>query len=163
GSISGKDSQGNPIVKINQPVFDGLSEQTAFGNTVWITIVDITDPSNPRIIGGYDPTNATTQIASSQTNATGNFAVPLRLRAFATTGLKTIGIYATDLSGTPGDVQTITIDYQVNNLGLSQPPKTPVLVLNPFDDSSNPSHLTGQGQNVTNVNLVHLTGTTDPN
>ena len=55
GSISGKDAQGNPIVKIPQPVIDGLSEQSAFGNTVYITIVDMTDPTNPRIIGGYDP------------------------------------------------------------------------------------------------------------
>ena len=55
GSISGKDAQGNPIVKVTQPVIDGLSEQTAFGNTVYITLVDMTDPSNPRIIGGYDP------------------------------------------------------------------------------------------------------------
>src|SRR5262249_2762131 len=118
GSIGGKDSQGNPIVKINQPVFDGLSEQTAFGKTVCTTLVALTVPSHPRVIGGYNPADPTTQVATSQTDAAGNFAVPLRLGAFATTGIKTIGIYATDLSGTSGDVQTITIDYQVGNLGL---------------------------------------------
>src|SRR4051794_2805156 len=31
---------------------------------------------------------------------------------------------------------------------LPQPPKVPTLVLNPLDDSSNPSHLAGQGQDI---------------
>src|SRR5205823_533361 len=98
----------------------------------------------------------------NQTNLSGNFAVQLNPGAFPATGIKTIGIYATDLSGTKGDIQKITINYQPSSLGLPQPPKTPVLALNAFDDSSNPTHLAGQGQNVTNVNLVRLIGTTDP-
>ena len=56
----------------------------------------------------------------------------------------------------------ITIDLQTTSLGLPQPPKTPTLVLNPFDDSSNTSHLPGQGLNVTNINHGALIGTTDP-
>ena len=51
-------------------------------------------------------------------------------------------------------MQEITIDLQTTSLGLPQPPTTPTLVLNPFDDSSNPSHLPGQGLNVTNINTV---------
>jgi subtilisin-like proprotein convertase family protein len=162
GSISGKDAQGNPIVKVAQPVIDGLSEQTAFGNTVYISLVDMTDPSNPRIIGGYDPSNPSTAIAANETNASGNFSVQVNPAAFATSGVKTIGVYATDLSGTSGDMQEITIDLQTTSLGLPQPPTTPTLTLNPFDDSSNTAHLPGQGLNVTNFTTVHLIGTTSP-
>jgi len=122
GSISGKDSQNNPIVKITQPVLDGLSEQSAFGSVVRITIVDMADPSNPRIIGGYNPSDPSTQTAANQTNASGNFSVQLNQGAFPTQGIKTIGIYATDLSGTRGNIQTITINYQPSSLGLPQPP-----------------------------------------
>jgi subtilisin-like proprotein convertase family protein len=153
GSISGKDAQGNPIVKVSQPVIDGLSEQTAFGNTVYITLVDMTDPSNPRIIGGHDPSNPATAIAANETSAAGNFSVQVNPAAFATSGIKTIGIYATDQSGTSGDMQEITIDLQTTSLGLPQPPTTPTLGLSPADDSS-------QGMNVTNVTTVHLIGTT---
>ena len=162
GSISGKDAQGNPIVKVTQPVIDGLSEQTAFGNTVYITLVDMTDPSNPRIIGGYDPSNPATATAANETNATGNFSVQVNPAAFSTSGIKNIGVYATDLSGTSGDMQEITIDLQTTSLGLPQPPTTPTLVLDPFDDSSNTSHLPGQGLNVTNITTVALIGTTSP-
>ena len=77
GSISGKDAQGNPIVKVTQPVFDGLSEQTAFGNIVYITLVDMTDPSNPRIIGGYDPSNpATSDRGQSKPMSSGKLLGP---------------------------------------------------------------------------------------
>ena len=56
GSVSGTDSRpATPIVTVTQPVIDGLSEQTAFGNVVRITLLDLTDPTNPVVIGGYDP------------------------------------------------------------------------------------------------------------
>ena len=119
GSISGTDAQGNPIVKVAQPVIDGLSEQTAFGNTVWITLLDLTDPSNPRIIGGYDPSNPATDVAANQTDASGNFPVQVNPAGFATNGIKTIGIQATDPSGTSGNIQKITIDLQATSLGLA--------------------------------------------
>src|SRR5262249_32224632 len=141
--------------KVAQPVIDGLSEQTAFGNTVYITLVDMTDPANPRIIGGFDPSNSTTATAANETNAAGRFSVQVNPAAFATSGIKTIGVYSTDLSGTKGDMQEVTIDLQTTSLGLPQPPTTPTLALSSADDSS-------QGLDVTNVTTAHLIGTTSP-
>ena len=66
----------------------------------------MTDPSNPRIIGGYDPSNPATAIAANETNSSGNFSVQINPAAFATNGIKTIGIYATDVSGTTGNIAT---------------------------------------------------------
>jgi subtilisin-like proprotein convertase family protein len=160
GSISGKDTQGLPVVKTPVPFIDGLSEQTAFGNTVFITLVDMTDPSNPRIIGGYDPSKPATMTPANETSALGQFSVQIGQAAFSTSGIKTIGVYATDLSGTPGDMQEIAIDLQATSLGLPQAPTIPALMLNPLDDSSNTSGLPGQGVNVTNINTLALTGTT---
>ena len=82
--------------------------------------------------------------------------------AFSTSGIKTIGIYATDLSGTSGDMQEITIDLQTTSLGLPQPPTTPTLVLNPFDDSSNTSHSRGRALTSPTSTRSALIGTTDP-
>src|SRR5262249_1707189 len=90
------------------------------------------------------------------TNASGNFAVQLNQGAFTSNGVKKLGVYATDLSGTRGDIQPLTINLQASTLVLpQQPPTTPTLVLSSADDSS-------QGQAVTNVRTVHLVGTTTP-
>jgi subtilisin-like proprotein convertase family protein len=155
GSVSGTDSQGYPIVKVSQPVFDGTSEQTAFGNLVYITLLDLTDAKNPRIIGGYDPANPATAIPANETTSNGSFQVQVNANGFTSNGIKVIGIQATDASGTQGNIATITIDLQAN-LNSQTAPKTPTLGLYPPDDSSN-------GSKITNVKNPHLTGTTDPN
>ena len=155
GSVSGTDSQGFPIVKVAQPVFDGTSEQSAFGNTVFITLLDLTDPKNPHIIGGYDPANPATAIAANETTSTGSFQVQVNPSGFATNGIKVIGIQATDASGTQGNIATITIDLQAK-LNSQTAPTTPTLILNPADDSSH-------GSDITNINNPHLIGVTDPN
>ena len=41
-SVSGTAADGTPLVTDAQPLFDGLSEISAFGNATWITIVDET-------------------------------------------------------------------------------------------------------------------------
>ena len=155
GSVSGTDSQGYPIVKVSQPVIDGNSEQTAFGNLVYITLLDLTDPKNPRIIGGYDPANPATAIAANETTSTGSFQVQVNANGFSTNGIKVIGIQATDASGTQGNIATLTIDLQAN-LNSQTAPKIPTLVLNPADDSSH-------GSDITNIKNPHLIGVTDPN
>lgn len=97
------------VTNIPDPFVVGLSEQTAFGNVVYITLYDLTDPDNPRFIGGFqgnpnDPANlANTAI---QTDSAGRFRVRINPGALTTDGLKTIGVQATNLSGTEGNMAT---------------------------------------------------------
>ncbi len=159
GSVNGKDAQGLPIVRTSVPVFDGLSEQSAFGNTVRITILDETNPNNPVIIGGYNPnlgsTNNPTDIPANYTNAFGNFQVQVSPTGFLTTGIKTIGIQATDPSGTVGNIATIKIDLQATLTSITAL-AAPVIILDPASDSSG-------GQGVTNDTTPQIDGTTSPN
>ncbi len=73
GSVNGT-VNGLPLVKVAQPVIDGLSEISAFGNTVFVTIYDLTNPNNPIVIGGFDPSQGPissnpTAIAANETSA----------------------------------------------------------------------------------------------
>lgn len=163
GSSSGTDAQGNPIVRTARPFFEGVSQKSDSGNIVRITIFDLTDPANPRIIGGFDGNpNGPTDIAANRTDAFGRFSIQVNPSSFASNGIKRIGLQATDLSGTKGNVQTIPINLQATNLGLPVPPTLVSLALDPADDSSNPARLPGQGQNITNVTTIDLIGMTDP-
>jgi subtilisin-like proprotein convertase family protein len=98
------------VTNVRTPHVIGLSEQTAFGNVVYITLYDLTDPANPRIIGGLrgdpnDPANlANTAI---QTDSAGRFRVQIDPGMLTTDGLKTIGVQATNQSGTKGNMATI--------------------------------------------------------
>ena len=74
---------------------------------------------------------------------------------FATNGIKTIGIQATDASGTQGNIATIKIDLQAK-LNSQTAPTTPTLTMNPADDTSH-------GSFVTSDDTPHLIGVTDPN
>ena len=155
GSQSGTAQDGTPLVTVPRPVIDGTSEQSAFGNTVYITIYDLTNPSSPRIIGGYDPTNPSTANSANQTDEeAGNFSIQINAGAFTFNGIKTLGIQATDASGTKGNMATFTFTLNAN-LPLPNPPATPSLALSPIDDSSH-------GNNVTNVVEPSLIGATDP-
>ncbi len=104
-------SNTDQYTNVTNPIVDGLSEQTAFGSRVRITLYDLTDPNNPRYIGGYDGTpNGATDVAANWTDAAGRFSVQVNAGAFASDGssdgLKTIGVQATDLSGTKGNMAT---------------------------------------------------------
>jgi subtilisin-like proprotein convertase family protein len=157
GSVNGTDpATGLPLVQVAQPVFDGLSEQSAFGNTVYITILDLTNPASPRIIGGFDPANppAPGTTPPYETKPDGTFQVQVNPNGFTSNGVKTIGIRATDGSGTQGN--TVTFQFVLNaKLVSNQVPATPTLTLLPADDSSG-------GLDITNVRSPHLIGVTDP-
>ena len=154
GSNNGTAPNGGPLVTTAQPFLDGFSEQSAFGNKVRITLLDLTDPLNPRYIGGFDGTfGDSTDNAANQTDAFGKFSVQINAGAFTSNGVKTIGIQATDASGTKGNIATFSFTLQAANLGQPTPPTPPTLALLASDDSS-------QGQNVTNVRQPHLVGTT---
>jgi subtilisin-like proprotein convertase family protein len=157
GSNNGTDpATGLPLVTVAQPVIDGLSEQSAFGNTVYITIIDLTDPANPHIIGGFDPTKPPAPGSNPpyETHADGTFKVQVNPNGFTTNGLKKLGIQATDGSGTTGNIATISFVLNAK-LVSQQAPATPTLHLLAADDSSG-------GLNITNVVSPHLIGNTDP-
>ena len=54
-SVAGTADDGTPLVSTSQPVFEGLSSITGFNNATRITIADVTDPQNRKVIGGFDP------------------------------------------------------------------------------------------------------------
>ena len=60
------------ISNVVRPRFTGLSEQTAFGAKVRVTLVDVTDPNNPIIIGGFDGNyGGPTDVAANWTDQDG--------------------------------------------------------------------------------------------
>ena len=125
-----------------------------------ITILDETNPNDPIVIGGYNPNLGSgsgnpTDIPANETNAYGDFSVQVSATGFVTTGIKTIGIEATDASGTVGNVATIKIDLQATLTSITAP-TAPVITLDPSSDSSN-------GQGVTNDTTPQIDGTTSPN
>jgi subtilisin-like proprotein convertase family protein len=103
-------SNTDQITREPAPIVVGYGEQTAFGNLVRITLYDLTDPANPRYIGGYNPANPATDVAANWTGADGSFAIRINPGAFAadgsTDGVKTIGVQATNISGTRGNLAT---------------------------------------------------------
>ena len=121
-----------------------------------ITLYDLTVPTSPRLIGGYDPNVPATDTVANRTDTFGKYSIQVNQSGFNANGLKTIGIQATDASGTTGNIATFTFILQANNLGLPIPPATPTIGLSPFDDSSN-------GQKITNNTLPHILGLTDQN
>ena len=156
GSIGGTDpATGLTIVKIAQPYFDGISEATSIGNRVRITLLDLTDPANPKIIGGYDPSNPATDIAANWTDASGKFAVQVNANGFTTNGTKTVGIRATDLAGVVSNPIPITFILNAKLTSQGQPPAVPTILLNPLDDTSG-------GKNITSVTNPRIIGVTDP-
>ncbi len=155
GSQAGTDAAGIPIVNVAQPFFDGLSEISANGNTVRISIFDLTNPASPRLIGGFDPTNSSTNIAANFTDATGHFSVQVNPNGFQTDGIKTIGVQATDSTGVVGSLVTMKIDLTAKLTQQGQPPTPPTIELNPADDTSN-------GKDDTSNTSPHIIGVTDP-
>ena len=140
GSDSGR-SATDQITNVWNSVIDGFSEQSAFGNTVHITLVDETDPTHPVYIGGYDGavvngvplvpggslSDATATNTQYQTDSSGRFDVPITVRM--PDGVRTIGVIATDSSGTQGNVANFTFTL------LTATPATPGIALDPASDS----------------------------
>ena len=104
GSDSGS-SATDRVTNVLTPVFDGLSEESAFGNLVQIILLDETDPAHPRVIS--DPAHPT------YTDNLGRFQVQVAAGAFAadgsTDGVKTIGVQAVNASGTHGNIALLTL------------------------------------------------------
>ncbi|MCY2953695.1 MAG: proprotein convertase P-domain-containing protein [Planctomycetota bacterium] len=104
--------------------FQGMSEQTAFGNKVRITLLDMADPLNPILIGGYDP--ALGEASAIYTDATGKFTVAANLGVFATGGTKIIGVQATDDAGAVGPIVTTSVTVDVSAPDVTPATLTPL-------------------------------------
>jgi len=108
--LSGSDR----ISKDPMPIVHGFGEQTAFGNTVTVNLLDLTPGANGLPI---DP-NLATVIGTATTDATGRFTVQVT-RPFTTPGVKTIGVQAVNAAGTKGNVATLSYTF------LNTPPSAP--------------------------------------
>jgi subtilisin-like proprotein convertase family protein len=98
-SPNGSDSShGSNDTNVTDPYIDGLSELSAYGNTVTINLYDETNPVSPVLIG------------TGTTDGYGNFSVQVKPGYFqpngSTDGLKTIGVQAVDQSGAVGPMTT---------------------------------------------------------
>ncbi len=143
------------ISNVLQPHFTGLSEQTAYGQKVRVTLVDDTDVNNPVYIGGFDGTfGDATDIATNWTDTAGNFRLQVNAGVWSNSGANdgkhVIGVYATDNAGVKGAIGTVvyTLDTQV---------LPPTLILNPASDSA------VVGDNITNDNTPTVNGAVEAN
>jgi subtilisin-like proprotein convertase family protein len=108
GSDSGT-STTDAVTNVVNPVIEGFSGQTAYGQTITIKLYDLTDPINPVLIG------------TATTDALGNYHVQVGVDAAgvggvqtnyykadgSTDGLKTLGVQAIDQAGTEGNLVTL--------------------------------------------------------
>ncbi|HWE35140.1 MAG TPA: Ig-like domain-containing protein, partial [Isosphaeraceae bacterium] len=97
--------------------FKGLSEQSAFGTSVTVTVEDVTDPNNPVPLGtGQTDVNG-------KFSVTGSYPAPPAGNPFFFDGTRKVEIFATDASGTKGNV----VNFQITN-SLPAPTSGPVFV-----------------------------------
>jgi subtilisin-like proprotein convertase family protein len=156
-SANGTAPDGTTVVTSSQPIIDGLSEITGFGDATRITIVDETptDATFGQIIGGFDPTKlASTNVAANWTNSLGNFSVPVNAGEFTSNGLKTLKIYATDNAGSISNPVMLQFTLAVTGISAPTPPITPTLELAPYDVTGAPGY--------TNIATPNLIGVTTP-
>jgi subtilisin-like proprotein convertase family protein len=148
---------GGPPIVTGPITIDGQSELSGFGNTTWITVLDVTDAAHPTIIAGFNPANGVPVPSSdNSTDANGNFAISLDpYTAFASPhGLKTIEVFATDNAGSVGNKVTLTFDLN---------PATQLV----FDPNGEPPATGTAGQNFASpspvlVDAVDTHGGIDP-
>ena len=120
-SLAGITSTGQQYAKILTPTIDGTSEQSAFGNSVTVLLYDLT--GNPAAPIPIPLTGVVT------TDANGKFKLPVAAGYFKASGTYTIGVQATDQSGTKGNMALFTFVIDV------APPAPTAVVLDFSTDS----------------------------
>ena len=126
GSDDGR-STTDLITNVKGAFIDGYSEASAFGGDVRITLYDDSNPADPVYIGGFNPAlglgaGNPTDVPANYTDSAGHFSIPITNTAELTDGVKTIGVQATDDSGTQGNIGLFTYDL----ITATQPaPATP--------------------------------------
>ncbi len=113
GSISGPNKT-STTTNVLQPVFDGMSETSAFGNTVTVRLYDLTNGTdNPPQIG-VDPNDSANDFVVTDQN--GRFEIQVEPGYFTASGLtdgpKIVGLQATDATGAVGPMETF--DWTLN-------------------------------------------------
>ena len=131
-----------------QPLtFTGTSEMTAFGNTVRVSIYNLTNPNSPQFVAGWNGTDkgTGTDIAANWTSSAGAFSLSVPANAFGP-GTRIIGVKLTDDAGV---TSTATLVF---------PPAAPSTPdLDPTSDSGN-----SNTDNLTNKTTLKFNGTSDP-
>jgi subtilisin-like proprotein convertase family protein len=136
-----------------RPTIRGTSQQTAFGNTISVNILDL----SPLTPGGplRDPASAPV-IGTGATDSAGRFAVQLNAGYFnpngSTDGAKVLGVQATDPAGTKGNVALL---YFTLDTSTPPPPSTPDLTASTDSPSTtDPSYRANitDTDNITNFN-----------
>jgi hypothetical protein len=111
GSDSGAVRGFPSYTNVTNPVIDGTSEVSNYGNTVTINIFDESNPLDPVLIG-TGTTNVFGQfqitIEAQNTNSTAAFYDP----SFLMDGVKTLGIQATDSAGAMGNIAMFTYNLK---------------------------------------------------
>jgi Bacterial Ig-like domain len=110
GSDSGAVRGFPDFTNVLDPVIDGTSEVTNFGNTVTVNVFDDSGPT-PVLIG-TGVTNAFGQFQILVEAQGANSAAAFYDPAFLVDGLKTIGIQATDSAGAMGNVAVFTYNLK---------------------------------------------------
>lgn len=148
------------VTNLLNPYIAGFGEQSANGNTVYVTLYDLSDPVNPRYIGGVRPGDTSAaNLARGQTDKNGRFVHvdPSAPGGFAPgvqadltgvpDGKVEIGVQATDQSGTRGNIARFTFTLDTT------PPNAPNLLrLAPSDDDG-PSDSDGITNQTTNLHF----------
>ena len=142
------------ITNVAHPYIAGYSQLSAFGNTVYVTLFDLTDPDNPVYIGGYDPNVAAT--FTSTTDASGRFSVPIS--ADLPDGVRRIGVQATDQTGAKGNIATFQF-----TLDTTAPAKPNAPDLQPASDTgpSNTDDITSDTTPTFDVSVIENTATVE--
>ena len=109
----------------------GTSEITRFGNTTWITVEDVTDPTAPKIIAGFDPNGGcpgSHPRATRPTRTAISLSTSTQARFYTSNGVKTIEVFATDDAGSVGNKVVFTFNFdpatQLHFEAAGQPPAT---------------------------------------
>ena len=140
GSDSGLD-RNDRITNVTRPVIEGMSEQSAFGNTVRIRLFETNNPS--------------VDIGTGQTDAFGRFAVQVNPGVYrndgTTDGVKVIGVQAIDAAGVRGNIATLTFTLD------TIPPAAPRVVGIITDTGRSNS------DGITNDRTLFIFGTAEPN
>ena len=132
-NVTGTAADGTPMVDTSQFQVLGLSSFTGFNNATRITIFDVTDN---KIIGGFDPSKPSTNVAANWTDGFGNFNIRMNPGASPANGLKVLQIYATDDAGAVGNMITLTITLDASDLdSVERFPPIPRSALNPADNT----------------------------
>jgi len=107
------------------PVIDGMSEQSAFDNTVKIQLYDLT--SGTPVLIGVDPNNSNNNFVL--TDSTGRFKIEVAAGYFkadgSTDGVKTLGIQPTDAAGVVGNMFKFTFTLDTTPVVHSTGPTAP--------------------------------------